>query len=142
MRLEVSAVTLFTGILMGYPIAASAHGKNSHDSYTEAQMHKLHDMMPMFSLASAEIETAIGKGDATTVKAQAERILAALPDLKKSKPHKNLKEIASFKAIASKFGDDVSNVHKLAEKGDFRTAKEVYAKLKNRCNECHSKFRD
>jgi cytochrome c556 len=132
------AVALCVSILMVYPIAAFAHG----DDRMDEQMHKLHAIMPMFSVASAELETAIGKGDATEVKVQADKILAALPDLKKSKPHKNLKQIAAFKAIAAKFGDDASTVRKLAEKGDFRAAKEAFAKLESRCAECHAKFRD
>jgi hypothetical protein len=47
------------------------------------------------------------------------------------KLHKNLKEIAVFKAIADKLGDDVSTVRKLAEKGDFRAAKDAFGKGSN-----------
>lgn len=141
-KLVYFVATFSVGIFLTYPIAASAHGKDSHDDHADAQMHKLHHMMPMFSVASAELENAIGRGDATAVKAQTEKILAALPDLKESKPHKNLKQLPAFKKIVAQFGDEVSTVRKLAEKGDFGAAKEAFGKLESRCAECHAKFRD
>jgi len=98
--------------------------------------------MPMFSMALAELETAIEKGDATAVTVQTDKILTALPDLKKSKPHKNLKQITAYKKIATEFGDNVLAVRKLAINGDFGAAKEAFDKLESRCAECHTRFKD
>jgi cytochrome c556 len=123
---------------------AFAHGTEEHGKRvpTDAQMKRLHAMMTVFSVASAEMETAIEKGAATEVKAQANRILPAVPDLKKSKPHKNIKQITVFKSIAGKMGADITKIVTLAEKGNFAEAKVVFKNMEARCTECHTKFRD
>ena len=61
---------------------ASAHGTEKHGKpkAAAAQMKKLHDMMPMFSVATAKLESALDKGDAATVETEAGRILDALRD--------------------------------------------------------------
>lgn len=48
---------------------AFAHGTEKHGKSAPAdvQMKKLHDMMPIFSVASAKLEAAIEKGDAAAV---------------------------------------------------------------------------
>ena len=79
-------------------------------------------MMPMFSVASAEMESAIYRGDIATTKIHADKILSAIPDLKKSKPHKNSKHADGFKILADKLGDDVRAEISLMEKGDFKEA--------------------
>jgi len=123
---------------------AFAHCTEKHDksAAVDAQMKKLHAMMPMFSLASAELKSALDKGDATAAKSQADRILAAVPDLKKSRPHKNVKQIAVYTHIAGKMGADVTKVVALAEKGNFDGAKAAFRDMEARCAECHTKFRD
>jgi cytochrome c556 len=137
-------VLLSAGILFIKPIETSAHGTEKHDKMipADAQMKRLHAMMPVFSVASAEMETAIEKGDAAGATVQADRILAAVPDLKKSKPHKNIKQISAFKAIAGKMGADITKILTLAEKGNFAEAKAAFKDMEARCAECHTKFRD
>ena len=124
--------------------AAFAHATEKHGKTAPAdsRMKKLHAIMPMFSAASAELETALEKGDAATAKTQAGRILEALPDLKKSKPHKNIKQMSAYKAIADKMGNDINTLVALAKSGNFVEAKRAFRNLEVRCAECHSKFRD
>ena len=123
---------------------AFAHGTEKHGKMvpTDAQMKRLHAMMPVFTVASAEMETAIEKSDATEVNAQANRIVSAVPDLKKTRPHKNIKQITVFKSIAGKMGADITKIVTLAEKGNFAEAKVVFKNMEARCTECHTKFRD
>lgn len=122
--------------------SAYAHGTDPRGGHVDAQMKKLHAIMPMFSLASAELESAIDKGDAIAAKVQADKILAAVPDLIKSTPHKNKKQISAFRSIAARFSDDVVSCRGLVEKADFREARTAFIALEKRCTECHAKFRD
>jgi hypothetical protein len=108
----------------------------------DAQMHKLHAMMPVFSVASAELETALKKGDPAAAKVQADRILAAIPDLKKSKPHKNVKQRKKYVELATNLEKAVTTSIDLAKKGDFPGATIEFRKIEETCAACHAKFRD
>lgn len=121
-----------------------AHGTEKHGNPkpADAQMKKLHGMMPMFSVASAKLETALEKDDAAAVEAEAGKILSALPDLKKSKPHKNVKQRSKFIELAKKQEETVTATVELAKKGDFVGARAAYKKVEQVCAECHIKFRD
>jgi len=123
---------------------ASAHATEKHGKpkRANAQMKKLHDMMPMFSVATAKLEAALDKGDAAAVETEAGRILTALPDLKKSRPHKNLKQRAKFVALAQQQEEAVVAVRDLAKQGDFSGAKAAFKRVEETCAECHAKFRD
>src|SRR6266567_3292574 len=107
-KLALFAVVLFAGMLLIKPIEASAHGKDSHGGTIDAQMKKLHAMMPMFSVASADLESALEKGDAPAAETEAGKILAAIPDLKKSKPHKNVKQRKKFVELATSLDKSVT----------------------------------
>ena len=120
---------------------SSAHGKDAQSREAE-QMKILHAMMPMFSVAAANLETAIDKGESTTVKLNAEKILAAVPDLKKSKPHKNKKQLKKFVEFAMALEESVSSTADLAAKGDIGGAKIAFKKVEATCSACHAKFRD
>jgi len=135
-------VVLSAGILSIIPLETFAHGTDHHGGHADEQMKKLHAMMPMFSIASAELKSALEKGDTEGAKAQADRILATIPDLKKSKPHKNIKQITDFKKIAGKMGADITKIVSLAGSGDFANAKVAFKDMETRCAECHTKFRD
>ena len=117
---------------------AEEHGKNYK---TGAQMQKLHDMMPMYATVLAKLEAALEKGDAAAVEAEGEKLLATTPDLKKSKPHKNLKQLKMFRSIASDFEGDLKETVKLAKKGNFAKASAIFMKVEAKCGECHDKFR-
>ncbi|CAG0990201.1 cytochrome c [Geobacter sp.] len=122
---------------------AFAHGGEKHGTnHSDAQMDRFHKMMPMYAQVQAKINEALEKGDTSAVEAEAEKILATIPDLKKSKPHKNLKKIATFKKIADAFGADVTATAGMAKKGDLAGARTSFRKAEERCNECHAKFRD
>jgi cytochrome c556 len=138
------AVVLSAGILLIKPIESSAHGTEKHDktAAADARMKKLHAMMPMFSVASAELELAIEKGDAAAAKSQAGRILAAVPDLKKSNPHKNVKQRKKFVEFASNLEETVTSTVVLTKKGDIAGAKAAFKKADEACAACHAKFRD
>lgn len=114
------------------------HGGKHHDS----RMEKLHAMMPRYAEAQAKINGALEKGDAATVEAEAGKMAATIPDLKKSKPHKNLKKIDTFRKIADAFGTEVTATAAMAKKGDVAGAGVVFRKAEKRCNECHAQFRD
>jgi len=126
-------------LLLQGAIAASAHDMGGH---MDAQMKKLHAMMPVFSVASAELESAINKGDADTAKIQADRILAVIPDLKKSKPHKHVKERKKFVELATKLEENVMVTADQVKKGNFAEAKAAFKKVEEICAACHAKFRD
>ncbi len=135
------------GIFLGLSIStgiAFAHGTEMHDKamMADPQMKKLHAMMPMFSLASAELESALEKGDKETAKAHADRILAAVPDLKKSKPHKNFKQQKKFVEHAVQFDATVASVVESLKKDDLSGAKTAYKKAEKICAACHARFRD
>lgn len=142
MRMLLIAVVLSTGILFSIPIETSAHGTDHHGGHADEQMKKLHAMMPMFSIASAELKSALEKGDAVAAKAQAERVLAAVSDLKKSKPHKNVKQRKLFVELATKFEEKVTSTLDLIKKDDISGAKATFKRVEEICAACHAKFRD
>ncbi|MSN27394.1 MAG: hypothetical protein GJV46_16215 [Geobacter sp.] len=137
------ALSLVIGMLTLNGIAI-AHGTEKHgkSAAAEAQMKKLHSMMPMFSLASAKLETALEKGEVATAEAEAEKIVAAIPDLKKSKPHKNVKQQTKFVELAANLGKTVATSVAQAKNGDLAGAKVSFKKAEEICAACHAKFRD
>ena len=136
------AVLLAAGMLLIKPSEASAHGKDSRGGTVDAQMKKLHAMMPMFSIASAELETALEKGDSTAALVQAEKIKTAAPDLKKSKPHKNIKQRKQFVVFATRFDKAIASTVDLIKKDELSGAKASFKKVEELCAACHAKFRD
>lgn len=116
--------------------------KHSEGHEESAQMNKLHKMMPMYAQAQAKINEALTNGDAATIKEETGKILATIPDLKNAKPHKNMKQIATFRKIASAFAGDIKKTAVLAKTGDFGGAKDAFQVAQIRCDECHKKFRD
>ncbi len=143
MRILASiAVVLTAWLLLINPIEASAHGNDPRGGRADEQMKKLHAMMLVFSVASAELGAALEKGDVVAAKAQADKILAAVPDLKKSKPHKNSKQRKKFVELATSFEKTVNFTVDLAKKDDFSGAKAALKKVEEACAACHAKFRD
>ena len=124
--------------------AAFAHGTEKHGKTATAdlQMKKLHEMMPMFSVTSAKLEAALEKGDVAEAETEAGKIIAAVPDLKKSKPHKNIKQRKRFVELATKLDKAVISTVELAKKGDVAGAKAAFKQVEEACAECHVKFRD
>lgn len=124
--------------------AAFAHEGEKHEQKThktDAQMQKLHDMMPMYGAALASVEKALEKKDAAAVETEAGKMLATTPDLKKAKPHRNLKQLKKFRSIAAGFESDLKESVELAKKGDFGKAKDAFKKAEAKCAECHGMFR-
>ena len=123
---------------------AFAHDTEKHGKAESAdsQMMKFHAMMPMFSVASAGLETALEKGEGAAVEAEAGKISAAIPDLKKSKPHKNIKQRKKFIELATDLDNRVTTTVDLAKNGDFAGAKTAFKKVEKVCVACHAKFRD
>jgi soluble cytochrome b562 len=140
--LLIFAVFLTAGIFLVIPSETHAHDPALHSGHMDEHMGKLHIMMPMFSIAYAELGSAIAKDDRVGAKLQTDKMLAAIPDLKKSIPHKNIKQLANFKSLASKLGEDITKVGALSEKGNFASARLAYRDMGTRCNECHRQFRD
>lgn len=136
-------LSIMFGLLSLYGIAF-AHGTEKHSKMVpvDAQMKKLHAMMPMFSLASAELESALEKGDIVAAKIQADKILATTPDLKKSKPHKNVKQLKKFVGLATNFDETVTSTVDFIKKGNLSGAKAAFEKVEEICTACHAKFRD
>lgn len=135
------AVVLSTGLLFITP-KASAYGKDPRGGAVDWQMKKLHAMMPMFSIASAELETALEKGNSAAALVQADKIKAAASDLKKSKPHKNVKQRKKFVEIATSFDEAITSTVALIKKDDIAGAKTAFKKVEELCAACHAKFRD
>lgn len=140
--LALITVILSAGMLLIKPVGASAHGKDSRGGAADAQMKKLHAMMPMFSIASAELEAALEKGDSAAALVQAAKIKTAASDLKKSKPHKNIKQRKKFVEIATNFDEAIASTVDLIKKDDISGSKTAFKKVEELCVACHAKFRD
>jgi hypothetical protein len=123
---------------------AFAHGTEMHDKMAtpDARMQKLHAMMPVFSVAVAGLESALEKGQVKDAETEAKRILVAIPDLKASMPHKNLKQLKKYVGLATTLEQTVTSSVDLAKKGDFAGARETFRKIEETCAACHAKFRD
>jgi soluble cytochrome b562 len=130
-------------LVLGAYGQALAHGKEKPGKAApaDAQMKKMHDMMPMFSLASARLETSLEKGNTAAVESEAGKMLAAIPDLKKSKPHKNIKQRKEFVELATKMERNLISTVELAKSGDLAGAKTAFKKVEEICAACHAKFR-
>lgn len=130
-------------LVLGAYGQALAHGTEKHGKAAPAddQMKKMHDMMPMFSLASARLETSLEKGNSAAVESEAGKMIAAIPDLKKSKPHKNIKQRKEFVELATKMERNLISTVELAKSGDLAGAKTAFKKVEEICAACHAKFR-
>lgn len=135
--LDAAAVVL-AGTVAVSPALAHEHHGMAHD----AQMEKLHAMMPVFATASARIQVAVKKKDAAAVDAEAGKIVAAIPDLKKSKPHKHASQRKKYVQLAEQLGRHASAVTAEAKKGDFSAAGKEYSRLSKTCDACHAIYRD
>jgi len=145
MRILLSFVIFLTaGSLLVLPVDVLAHGTEKHDNMVpiDAQMKKLHAIMPMFSMASANMEAALEKGEIAIVASEAEKITSAIPELKKSKPHKNIKQRSKYVAQASNLEEAITTTVDMAKKGNLAEAKAAYKKVEETCAACHTKFRD
>lgn len=136
------AMFLSASILFIMPINSFAHGSDPHGGHMDEQMKKLHAMMPMFSIASAELETALEKGNLADALVQADKIKTAAPDLKKSKPHKNIKQRKQFVEFATRFDKAIVSTVDLIKKDELSGAKASFKKVEELCAACHAKFRD
>jgi len=119
--------------------SGEGHATGHHE---DARMKKLHEMMPMYAQAQARIIGALEKRDAAVVESEVGKILATIPDLKKSRPHKNLKEVSKLRKIAGDFEADIRATAASAKKGDFAGAGTAFSRAQKRCDACHAKFRD
>lgn len=142
----VPAISVFCFVFMTIALSgiAFAHGTEKHVKLTSEDqlMKKLHGMMSMFAQGSAKLEGALDKGDAATVALQCDMILKELPDLKKCRPHKNVKERKHFVQLATKLEESVKTTENLAQKGDFTGGQAAFKKVEEMCATCHAKFRD
>jgi cytochrome c556 len=120
-----------------------AHGMEQHGKMkpADAQMEKLHAMMPMFSLASANLEIALEKGDTPATETEAGKIRAAIPDLKKSKPHRNVKQRKKFQELATNLDMALVSTVEMTKNSDLAGAKSAFKKVEEACAACHAKFR-
>ena len=121
---------------------AFAREAEMHGEKADMQMHKLHAMMPIFAVASAKLKLALEKGDVTAVAEEAGKILIALPDLKKSQPHKNVDQRGKFVEFATNLEKTVTTTVSLAKKGDLSGARTAFKKAEDTCAACHAIFRD
>lgn len=139
----VTGICLVLALLTmaGQAIAHGTEKKHSQPAQMNAQMQKMHAMMPMFSAASAGLESALEKGDVAVAESEAGKMLAALPDLKKSRPHRNIKQRKEFVELASNLEKKLISTLDLAKKGDLQAAKSEFKKVEAICAKCHAKFR-
>lgn len=138
---KAAAITICALLLCQGGAFAHEGEKHGKKPKADAQMQKLHDMMPMYAVALSKVEAALEKKDPVAVEAEAGKMLATAPDLKKGKPHKNLKQLKTFKSIAAGFESDLKETVELAKKGDFTKARDAFKKAEAKCAECHAKFR-
>lgn len=76
------------------------------------------------------------------VEAEAGKLLKSVPDLKKSKPHKNIKQRKKICRTGTNLEMAVNHTVSLAQKSDFAGAKVAFKKVEEACAACHTKFRD
>jgi len=119
-----------------------AHEGEDHQHHHDGQMAKLHKMMPKYASSREAINAALAKGDLVAVNKETAYLLSTTADLKKSKPHKRLKELEKYQQMAGEFEQDVKNTAESARKGDLDGARSSFAKAQNLCNTCHAGFRD
>jgi len=137
-----TALLALTTFFLSQGGAFAHEGEAHHEGHmADSQMQKLHHMMPMYSTTLPSLESAVEKGDTAAVEIEAGKILATIPDLKKSKPHKNPKQLKTFKKIAGGFESNLKETVEFAKKGDFQSAKESVKRVEASCSECHGKFR-
>ena len=131
----------FIAMMIG---TANSHAadKHEHGMHADSQMRKLHAMMPMFSVASGKMELALERNDRATVEAEANRILAAIPDLKKSRQHKNPGQHKKYVELASQLESTVKVTVQHFRNGDTVRAKASFAAVTKACSACHARFRD
>lgn len=134
---------MMMGLITSHGIAFG-HGTEKHGNMMpmDSQMKKLHAIMPMFSLACDNMVSALEKGEIARIESEAGKITAAIPDLKKTKPHKNIKQQSTFVTHASNLEKAVNTTVELAKKGALVEAKAAYKKVEGACAACHAKFRD
>ena len=65
-----------------------------------------------------------------------------IPDLNKSKPHKNIKQRKQFVELATKFDGAITATVDPIMKDDLSGAKKAFKKVEELCGSCHAKFRD
>jgi len=141
-RLAISVFWALTGTTV-LTATAFAHDMGSHGHGTsDAQMKKLHAMMPMFAVAVAGMDEALAKEDTATVKKEAHRILHEIPELKRSKPHKHAEQRKRFAEHADLLKAAVTTTMDLAGKGDLAAARHAFSKIGEACTACHAVFRD
>ncbi|MCM2359066.1 MAG: cytochrome c [Geobacteraceae bacterium] len=138
---RVMAITICAFLLIQGGAFAQEGEKHEKKHKANAQMQKLHDMMPMYGMALAKVEAALEKKDPVAVETEAGKMLATTANLKKAKPHKNLKQLKTFRSIAAGFESDLKETVALAKKGDFAKARDAFKKAEAKCAECHAKFR-
>lgn len=142
-RGTITIICLVSGSLAIYAVAfARGTEKHGKTAAVDVQMKKLHAMMPLLSVVSAKLESALEKGDIAAVETEGNKIRAAVPDLKKAKPHKNIKQRKSFVELATNLDKAVISTVELAKKGDIAGAKAAFKQVEETCAECHTKFRE
>jgi cytochrome c556 len=139
---RVAVITICAFLLIQGGAFAHEGNKHGKEHKADAQMQKLHDMMPMYAVALSKVEAALEKREPSAVETEAGRMLSTAPDLKKAKPHKNLKQLKTFRSIAAGFEKDLKETVDLAKKGDFVKAKTAFMRAEAKCAACHAKFRD
>jgi soluble cytochrome b562 len=93
-------------------------------------------------VVTLSMEKALEKGEISLLESEAEKITAEIPDLKKSKPHKNIKQQSTFIDHATNLENAVTKTVNLATKGNLVEAKAAFKKVEKTCTACHAKFRD
>jgi cytochrome c556 len=138
-----NVTALVSALLLCLAAAVFAHEGMEHGGKRMGEaMARQHRLMAMYARTAAEIDESLKKGDAAAVEAGTRKILVSIPELKRMRPHKNLKERNAFPKIAAAFAADIKAVAANVKKGDFPGAMESFRSAEGKCNECHAKFRD
>jgi len=148
MRGKNTRVTLcgayLVAVLAGYTGTASAHGLENHtkEHTSVKQMARLHTSMQLYEAAQVLINAAFEKGELKTTEVEIERMIKTIPDLKKARPHKGLKQLETYKRLAADFDKDLRQTLTLVKQGNLTGAKQAFTRAAQKCTSCHAKFRD
>jgi Cytochrome C' len=137
-----AALTIVVALVSQGGAFAHEAGEHNMSHDQDPRMLVLHKIMPKFARAQVRISEALKERNTPAVKSETGEILKSLPELKKARPHKNLRNLPTFRKIADAFEKEIRATAALAKVGNYAEAARAFAKAQKRCDECHAKFRD
>lgn len=129
-------------LLLHVPAVAAQDWMEHHGAHMDDAMARQHLLMAGYAESQYKINAALKNRDNATIVVETRKLLATISDLKKTRPHRNLKERGKVAIIATGFEKDLVTVVSKAKKKDFVGAEKAFRMAEKRCEACHARFRD